>query len=404
MVIAETPWAKAIPFLAIPLLLHLVLTITKRSALALKNMFFLNVIVALGFIAGLIHLAEYDLYYFARDIIYFIQAPIFIIIGACACKSFYDFKYLLKVIIVTSFLVTIYLLLELVINPSLIFQLGLKTRSEYTLSNPSALLAFTILFYARKVNIRIFKNAVELLIMGISLFSVAISFSRTFYFLLLIMITLPYIKRYTNIVKMYWVTVFFALFVIFGGLFIKVDPNASQGATFVSKMSHSVDEIIVKDYKTSYEINQNWRGYEAFLGLSKFYEGNVFEIVGGQGFGAVTYTPYWIFEGENSMLDVLPMFHNGFITILLKTGIIGLIFFFLFLYQLLTFASKLINHNFNKYRKLIVLLSQAVVFTILFRTFVVHGIFTTTIPFSLLILLGATLKLSVLERRSGIKH
>ncbi|WP_366184855.1 hypothetical protein [Flavobacterium ovatum] len=406
MVVSFTPYSKAIPFLALPLLFHLVFTMTKTSFLAIKKIKFLYRILALGFIVVFFHFTEYNLYYVARDIIYFIQAPMFIIIGICLCNSFFDFKYLLKVIIVTSFIVTLYLLLELVKDPSLFLQLGLVTRTNYNLSNPSALLIFTILFYTRKANIKMFKNSVELLIMSISFFSVLISFSRTFYILLLVMISLYYIHNYKNILKMYWVSVFFALFVIFGGLFITVKEDVSQDVTFESKMSHSLDEIIVKDYDSRFEIMQNWRGYEAFLGLSKFYEGNVFELLVGQGFGAVTYTPYWIYEGDEqfSGLDVLPMFHNGFITILLKTGIIGLLFFFLFLYKLLVQAFRVINSSFDKYRQLIVLLLQAVVFTILFRTFVVHGIFTTTIPFELLILLGATIKMSLLEQTDVIKN
>jgi O-antigen ligase len=229
--------------------------------------------------------------------------------------------------------------------------------------------------------------------MGVSLFSVAISFSRTDYVLTLAMIFIPYLSKLNYTLKAYWVTVLFVLFIIFGGLFISVESNALEGDSFQSKINHSFNEILVRKYETTFEISQNWRGYEAFLGLTKFNEGNFIEILIGQGFGAVVYTPNWIFNGEMGSLDVLPMFHNGFITILLKTGLLGLIFFFLFLFKLLKVASEVTILGVSKLDKLTTILLQSAVFTVLFLTFVVHGIFTTTTPVLLLILMGATLKM-----------
>ena len=393
LVISQTPWDKAVVFLAIPLLIHLELNRSKSSSFGLKKMFFLNLVVLMGFIAGVVHLAEYNLYYFTRDIMYFIQAPIFIIIGFYLCKNIFDFRELLKIIIMASLVITIYKIMELVINPSLFSQLGLQTRYEYRLSNPTALLAFTILFYARICKLKLFGNFVEWFIMGVSLFSVAISFSRTDYVLTLAMIFIPYLSKLNYTLKAYWVTVLFVLFIIFGGLFFSVESNALKGNSFQSKINHSFNEILVRKYETTFEISQNWRGYEAFLGLTKFNEGNFIEILIGQGFGAVVYTPNWIFNGEMGSLDVLPMFHNGFITILLKTGLLGLIFFFLFLFKLLKVASEVTILGVSKLDKLTTILLQSAVFTVLFLTFVVHGIFTTTTPVLLLILMGATLKM-----------
>jgi hypothetical protein len=392
MILSQTPWMKAVVFLAIPLFIHLVLHRKKRDSSASNKIILLNLIVFIGFASGLFHLLEYDLYYFGRDIMYFIQAPIFILMGIYLCENTDDYKVLIKLIVITSILVTVYKLIELAINPSLLFKLGLDTRYEYDLSNPTALLAFIILFYARKLKIKLFKNFIEWLIMSISLFSVMISFSRTFYILLLVLIIIPYVNNYKLFLKMYWITAFCALFIIFGCLFINVKTDASQGSTFQSKMSHSLDEIIVKDYETSFEITQNWRGYEAFLGLSKFYEGNGFEILFGQGFGTVVYTPGWIFGGEDNNLGILPMFHNGFITILLKTGLLGLLIFFLFVFKVLQTVPKVVLKTLKKQKQFTALLLLSAVFTILFQTFVVHGIFTTSIPFSLIVLTGASIK------------
>lgn len=393
LVLSQTAWDQAVVFLSIPLLIHLELNRSVSASFGLKNIFFLKMIIFTGFLVGIVHLAEYDLYYFSRDIMYFIQAPIFIIIGFYMSKNIIDFRELIRIVVISSLVITIYKLIELVLNPALLTQLGLETRYEYSLSNATALLAFTILFYARICKFKLFENFQEWLMMSISLFSVAISFSRTDYFLLLVMILIPLINKSIYILKIYWLTVFVVVLIIFGGFFIKVESSAIEEDTFQSKINHSFNEILVQDYETSFEISQNWRGYEAFLGLTKFSEGNFIEILVGQGFGTVVYTPNWIFNGEMDSLDVLPMFHNGFITVLLKTGLLGLFFFFLFLFKLLKVALKVSVLSFSKLEKLTTMLLQAAVFTVLLLTFVVHGIFTTTTPVLLLIIIGATLKM-----------
>lgn len=397
LVLSQTAWDQAVVFLSIPLLIHLELNRSVSASFGLKNIFFLKMIIFTGFLVGIVHLAEYDLYYFSRDIMYFIQAPIFIIIGFYMSKNIIDFRELIRIVVISSLVITIYKLIELVLNPALLTQLGLETRYEYSLSNATALLAFTILFYARICKFKLFENFQEWLMMSISLFSVAISFSRTDYFLLLVMILIPLITKSIYILKIYWLTVFVVVLIIFGGFFIKVESSSVEEDTFQSKINHSFNEILVQDYETSFEISQNWRGYEAFLGLTKFSEGNFIEILVGQGFGTVVYTPNWIFNGEMDSLDVLPMFHNGFITVLLKTGLLGLFFFFLFLFKLLNVALKVSVLSFSKLEKLTTMLLQAAVFTVLLLTFVVHGIFTTTTPVLLLIIVGATLKMKTLR-------
>mgnify|MGYP000082182868 CR=1 FL=1 len=124
---------------------------------------------------------------------------------------------------------------------------------------------------------------------------------------------------------------------------------------------------------------------------------NLFEILFGQGFGSVVEMPKWVFFGQESTLSVIPMFHNGFITILLKTGLCGLTLFFILLYKILKVPSLIQNTQFNKQHKLITLLLRAIVFIILLQTLVVHGIFTTFVPFTSIILIGASVKTLINE-------
>lgn len=394
MVLSQTPWAKYVIFFSLPLFLRSFLTSNKSNKVGLKIMKPLLFIILIGLVGGFIQFFySANIYFFLRDILYFIQAPIFILIGMHLNKSKLEYKQLLKVIVLMQLFWSIYGLGEIIMNPSLLFQLDLKTTYELGLKFSNNVLAFAILYYCKKNNLNLFSNFFENFLLFFFLFGIIISLSRTSYVLTLIILLIPLFNKVRIVYKVYWGMVVLVLFIIFGGLLFKNNTAADERFTFVEKMSHSVQEIVVKDYETKLDIYNNWRGYEAFLGLSKYYRGNLFEIFFGQGFGAAVYTPAWVFDEESSF-DVLPIFHNGFITILLKTGIIGLFIFFIFLSILLNFGYKKMNGFKDKEQYLAGLLLQVFVFIILFRSLVVHGIFSaTTVPVSLLLLIGANIKI-----------
>jgi len=255
-----------------------------------------------------------------------------------------------------------------------------------------ALIAFVILFYSSKMQYKLFNTYIELLIMFFSLVSIVLSFSRTTYVLLIITLLVPYIHKKQILVVAYISSVVFVLFLIFGGLFLDQNSGGTQGIGFQSKIMHSLSEMIVRDYDNTLEINSNWRGFEAYLGLEKYYSGNPVELIVGQGYGTVVYTPYWVFGDADTVLDVLPMFHNGYITIILKTGILGLFLFFTWLYVLLRAGNKIYILGCTRQERLVGNLIQASVFIIFFQTLVVHGIFKTIVPVLLLVLIGISLQ------------
>jgi hypothetical protein len=403
LVLSQTSWGRVAVFLSLPLLIMLAFRHSKIDSYCFKKTLFLNLVVFLGLISGLVHLVEYSEYYFARDIIYFIQAPIFIAIGVNLYREVEDVRKLLKIIVLTTFVVSFYKLIEVIESPSIILQSIMEIRYEYNLSNKAALLSFVILFYARRINFKLFNNNTELMLMLILLLSVVISFSRVFYLILLIVLLTFYFARKKLIIKIYGALIVFVLFVFFGANYIDTDGRSGD-FTIESKVMHSVSEIIVKEYDTVFEIQNNWRGYEAYLGLSKYYEGNIAELVFGQGYGSVAITPQqWMNHGLDEGLGVLPIFHNGYVTILLKTGLAGLLSFFVFLYVLLKISIKNINTAKCEEELLSGHLLQASVFIIFLSSIVVHGIFYITPPVSLLVLVGVVLCLNNPKIKNGVQ-
>jgi len=392
LIFSQTELSLLSFFISLPLFIFLLLRNKKIKTYALKKTIFLSLIIAIGFIFGMVHFLEgLNYYFFFRDIYYFIQSLFFILMGIYLFSEIKNSLILLKILVVSSFIVTLYKFNELLTDPSLLLKVGLAVRYEYDLSNTTALVAFIIIYYARRVRLSLFNRYFELLIMWASFSSIAISFSRTIYVVTLLLLVLPYIRKSMIVTQMYFATFLLVLFVIFGNTFMDIETGKTQGITFEEKFLHSLDEITVKDYgDDAAAINNNWRGYEAFLGLSKYYTGNIGELFLGLGYGAYVESPYWLFQGKK--LEYLPIFHNGYITILLKTGFVGLILFFAFLYILLQTANEVIRKPQNREIELLAMLLQAMVFLILFYTFVVHGIFQTTVPVLNLLLIGICLQ------------
>jgi len=394
MLLSQTEFSKFTIFFTIPLLLTLIIRNPRMNSFSYRKIMPLNIIIFLGFLSVIVNLYEYDPNYIVKDIFYFIQAPIYITLGILLYEEIKDYKKILKITVLSSLAVTLYISIDLILIPDIISSFGFRSRYEYTLSNSATLITFFILFYSRKFKFKLFNGKIELLIITLSLLSVLISFSRITYVTFLLMLLIPYIGKSQIILKGYLALVIAICFLIFGGLLMeeKTQGGGEQGPDFQSKIMHSLDEIMVRNYDNIVEITNNWRGYEANLGLQKYYKSSPIELFFGQGYGAVVQTPYWVFGDAKNGLGVLPMFHNGYITILLKVGLFGLFLFFMWLYILLNAGARIVKIANTPQQKIMGTFLQAGVFTIIFQTLVIHGIFQTVAPMMLLFLIGVSLQ------------
>lgn len=80
------------------------------------------------------------------------------------------------------------------------------------------------------------------------------------------------------------------------------------------------------------DINNNWRGYEAYQGILKYRNGSDLQKALGYGFNArVDLGIIMKLAGED--YDKVPILHNQYVTLLVKTGFIGLLLYLAFLYM-----------------------------------------------------------------------
>lgn len=389
LVISQIPiLSKITIFLTLPFMLFLILRHPKISTFSLKKLLPFIILILIALFMGLSKINDIEMYYFGRDIMYYFQPLVFIVTGIYLFIEIRDYKKILKILIFSSSIVTLYFLLDLIKNPEILLESSLKIRYEYQISNFSSITTILLLHYSRNLYDQLFNKYIYMFLLFISYLSLVLSFSRTNYLILLIILLFYIFKRKKIIWSMYISAIFIVFIVLFGSNFKNI-KEGNQGTTFLAKLTNSFNEIYVQDYYTKEDIIQNWRGYEAFLGLSDYEKGNTLEIFFGQGLGAFSEGPLWVFGGEQ--FQVIPIFHNGYITILLKSGIVGLLLFFIFLVRLLNVGLN--NMPKDKKSELHVAMKflRVIVFIILFNTLYVNGLINGVPDVLQLVLLGSTL-------------
>lgn len=167
--------------------------------------------------------------------------------------------------------------------------------------------------YTRKQHIR------YALMFFINFIAIYISGSRTFWLTAIVFMA---IVAWTYIKKRFVRFGFIGILVVAGiGAIIAANPNN----TTVKVLLHSSDEMAATDFTTAAERNNNYRAYEKYRAMKQFNGYTLFEQVLGGGFG----------EKIDMVISPLgtryiPILHNGYPYILVKTGYFGMICFFLF--------------------------------------------------------------------------
>jgi len=161
---------------------------------------------------------------------------------------------------------------------------------------------------------------------------IAITFSRTMLLCMLLgyLFSLSKSKLISRII-----------FVLFVSIVAAPAFSSSSGDGFVSqfigKITNIGTEVAVHPFQNYSDIQDNWRGYEGFRALKTFEGFDPVHQVFGGGFGQL------VDLGLQQSLDYkyfikVPVLHNGYNYILIKTGIAGEFIFAVFLIRNLTIA------------------------------------------------------------------
>jgi hypothetical protein len=208
-------------------------------------------------------------------------------------------------------------------------------------------------------------------ILTILLFSFVsiISLSRTF--ILVFIILLIFGTGFIKFNKYFIYKFIFMLVVSCISIYLLVNIDNKDRDTFVGKIATSFSEIAISEYSSKEDINNNWRGFEAFIGIAQYAKGSTLELIFGQGFGKSAPLGFEMRLDENLITEI-PKFHNGFITILLKTGIIGCLVYLTFFIRLI-FLNLKVSKRGEPYYILSSQLIAGISAVILFATLIISG-------------------------------
>lgn len=218
--------------------------------------------------------------------------------------------------------------------------------------------------------------------------SVVLSFSRT----MALVIFLGGLATAGFFARREWLRIGLLVLVALGSLGVlrmSVDTESYEAKqSFVGKLARSVEELETNDHMSIREVNANWRGYETARALDTFASGDALQWLGGHGFGAQV--DLRIFQkltpNPREAVRFIPIFHNGYMYLLIKTGIAGVVLYLLamgWLYRVGRRFAADADERAHAGRLL-----QACVVILVITTWVVSGAFNKYDMFALLLLCG----------------
>lgn len=111
-------------------------------------------------------------------------------------------------------------------------------------------------------------------------------------------------------------------------------PFFSDDISVIGRLNRSFEEIFQGDIQTLYDVHENYRAFENLMLVDRIVSSGAI----GCGLGCAVPFPFTMtLEGQE--YDEIAVFHNGFLTVVLHFGLLGVIIITLLLWQLWKLAS-----------------------------------------------------------------
>lgn len=345
-----------------------------KNDIEVISLLIINFII--GVLFGIIY--RNDSYNFIKDFLYFSKPIMLIIIGYFIAKKTNNWKFIFKLIILYGFLFAIYHIAKFLwLFKFTNFSIS-SIRAQNGLDNPIEIITIILILISYKypfLNI-IKNNFSKKIIIGILAFSFILYFSRTMVvgFFLVLLASLGFTKLNKKGIK-YLIIFFLSL----SGLYIYLNTSninrSSKGfGNFLYKIKIAPEEIFVPkfDLKNHANLWDHWRAYEAYCALEDLNKDKK-DYMFGKGFGALVDLNFNAPLNEEGM-RYIPVLHNGYIYLLFKTGIIGLMLYLLFLMYLYLQSYFVIK---NKFQMVFSNILSGISLYFLFTSLIITGLYNT---------------------------
>lgn len=290
------------------------------NSIVLKYTFPLVILPIFPLIIGCLGETKYTFWGIFKDLYYFLNPIFAIIIGQfIAMKN--DSNCIIKALKISGVISSVILAFSVAVTVGIEGLINAREARGNSLiaANSSILLAcaiywFDILYEHKKTK----KYREAIWGFFICLLGVYLSGTRTLWvteIIFMIFIGWKYNKRH----PFKTICIFFIVLIGIGSLII-----SNQDNHMVQLILNSSNEMSSNhSFNSNSEINNNWRGYEAYKAFKEFNEYSALEKIIGHGFGTTVDMRNADFIG----IRHIPILHNGYVYILIKSGFLGLFLF-----------------------------------------------------------------------------
>jgi len=302
-----------------------VFTLQKNYSFTILKIVGLFVLILL--VALLSSLTEvFSTYEFIRDFTYLLKPILGLVVGYNLCKG--HLKFPLKTLVyVGVFIATVHVL---VILYSLAF-LNVKNMHNLRMHagyfSDFEVYALVILLFSEKFELNFSPKITRSLILLLG-FSIFMYLARSNFIQLGVLVLA--IKGYLKLNKKSITIVATSIIIILSGYWAIVAYNPDRGAKGLEALLFKIKNSPNEAFKTRVnkndwkDFNDNYRSYENILTLKQVPEGGIKPILFGEGLGSSIdlKKKVWL---QSSFMRYIPFLHNGFMTVFLKAGLLGVI-------------------------------------------------------------------------------
>lgn len=303
----------------------------------------LFLIMGIGFFSAIFN--KPTAYNFIRDVIYFTKPILLILLGYFFSKTINDWKLVLKSLIYLGVGYSIYHISHFLLFTNFNNLTISHIRGVNGLSNIIVMFAIALIILGNKYpKFSIFKKkSTKYFFLVLLSISFMIYFSRTMFvgLIFLVLGVLNYLKlnkkglKYLFIITLFFIGLYTYLFTV------KIDRNGKGIENFLYKLKIAPSEIFSPeiDLNDHAKLWDHWRAYEAYCAFQDLNKSSI-NYVAGKGFGALIDLKFSAPISSEGTVRYIPILHNGYIFILYKTGVLGLILYLFFLFTLYFQAYK----------------------------------------------------------------
>jgi hypothetical protein len=313
----------------------LVVTLNKTYSIhILKIVACFVAILGIAFISGLFR--SYPLYQVIRDITYLLKPIIGILIGYQLCK--FNSKTAFRTIVYTGVIIALIHLVILTITATRFQSLSVNLLRQYGgyFSDYEIYVLIILIFHTRfKLEFSKKKLHFLILILGVSSF---LYLARTN--IIQFAILFVGMKGYYKINRQSILVVASVAIAVLAGYAAVLSYNPKRNGKGLEAFLYKIKIAPIEPFKTKIDrddwkdFNDNYRSFENIITVKQVTHEGVVPTVFGKGLGATINLGRRVRSNDGTFVQQIAIVHNGYMTVFMKSGLIGVVFVFLSIYYI----------------------------------------------------------------------